>query len=803
MVKNRWGIRHAVCSTLLIVKKIQGVIFGLVVTLRVCSAASQEPLAKFLSLRVLDFPIPFCENSVKLDVARDHFVEIENDLPGRSEYNNLVRLFQKKNWFDYTASLGLFRKQFESSPLIEAVEFLDLQSEIERLNEKSEAGLQKVENKFRDLLILYPRSTLNPVLQASMANIYLRMGAYAKALGLYRVARQDSPFHSTSCTHLFGEAEANYLLGNFDESTQTFRAVLQKCESNRLQVAAKVRLVDIQREQSKDLKSIEKDYEKIREDNPTLVSRFHPELLYNLGEIKYRSKSFPSSTFYFNDFSRNVTDTHVCQPKLQKRLADLSRQNKKKNVEVIGLYLSVYEKYPKSDLGRFSRVHALLLDFASVSDAEAKRRLEIIDSELAAIRERGIRDYAAIEKGLAILDRKDDTGLEVLKPLRERLETVFSGELDNYIRTAFLDQVKGPFPEIASLSDKAKDKKVLEPLERAFTDWFSKTPDSERAELVYRSLIMTRFREAMESGNVKSALYKLERWKDSDLFQKKWVDSKTRKELGGQLANWWVRQPMGSTVSISKFFIDRSEGINNFFSPEGDALWVQVYMELNDTESLEKALKMRQKERAVAAKKSSEDARAQSAYSLILGRAFRLVKDFKQSEFYLNQVTSTELDFEKNVEKMKTFSSEGKAKEAIQLGLKTIEQKPANQIKEVLPLLRDAVVLGKAWNYSDSVSKIASKTLGEDKALVPFLTMKARALLEQGKFKDSYEGYLHAMKMDSDAKDIAETKFNMARCLIKLKDVESAKKEWEEVAALNDEFWSPLAANELKLLEKP
>jgi len=34
-----------------------------------------------------------------------------------------------------------------------------------------------------------------------------------------------------------------------------------------------------------------------------------------------------------------------------------------------------------------------------------------------------------------------------------------------------------------------------------------------------------------------------------------------------------------------------------------------------------------------------------------------------------------------------------------------------------------------------------------------------------------------------------------------MKDLEGAKKEWEQVALLKDKFWSPLAQNELKMLE--
>jgi len=785
------------------VKKIQRVILSFLITLRVCGGATQEPLSKFTALRVLDFPMPFCEASVRLEVAADHFVEIENDLPGRAEYNRLVRLYQKKNWFDFNAELAMFRGQFESSPLIEAVEFLALQSELERNPEKNDQTIKQIEKRFRDLLVLYPRSTLSPVLHASLANYHLKTGAYAKALGLYHSAREEYPFHSTSCIHLFGEAEANFLLGNFEEANRTLKSVLQKCQSNRLQIAAKVRQVDIQRAESQSLAKVEKEYEKIRTENPQLVSRFHPELLYNLGEIKYRSQNFPSSTFYFNDFARNITDVHVCQPQLQKRIADLNRHNKKKNAAVIGAYLSVFEKYPKSDVGRFSRVHALLLDFSSINDAEAKRRVEIIESEIQTMKEASLKKYANIEEGLALLEREGDSGLDLLKPLKERSAEIFQGELDTFIRQAVLKQVQEPRPQIANLNEKAKDKEIFEPLEKVYPNWFHNTPDAEKAELVYRGLIMERFADAIRSGNAKSAIHKLERWNNSDLFQKKWVDQKVRLQLGSQLAIWWLHQPVGTSQVFSKFFIDRTEMLTPFLKPEGEPLWVQASMELNDGVEMEKALKAVQKDRSIAGKKDRQEAMARSAYSLILGRAFRLAKDLKQSEYYLDQVIAPELDLDAKMEKMRTLSSAGRSREAVELGLKAYERKPKENGKEILPLLRDAVLEGKQWKYSDKVFKAAQKTFGNEDSIIPFLKMEGKALLEQGRNKESHELLSQALKRAPEAKDIAETRFNLAKCLLQLKDVEGAKKEWQEVASLKDEFWSPLAANELKLLEKP
>lgn len=729
-------------------------------------------------------------------------MEIENKLPGRTEFNALIQLYRRKNWVDLGSAIQSFRIQFESSPLVEAVDFLELQSDLDQISEPNENSLKKVENKFRELLILYPRSNLSPVLHASLANYYLRTGSYAKAEGLYHAAREQNPFHATSCTHLFGEAEANYLMRNFGESERYFRSVIQKCQSNRLQVAAQIRMIDIRREKGEALNIIEKEYEKIRTNNPTLISRFHPELIFNLGEIKYRSKIFPSSTFYFNDFSRSVTESHVCQPALQKRLADLSKHNKKRPNEVIGHYLSVYENYPKSDMGRFSRVHALLLDFTSITDAELKRRTDLIDSELVQIRDAYLKDFGSIEQGLAFLERKDEYGLDVLQPLKNRLENLFRGELDAFIRDRVLDQIRGPFPGFSALSDRAKDKQVLEPLERTYKEWFYQTPDAEKAELAYRIAILDRFNEAIQAGNGKSALAKLERWKRSELFNVKWLDSETRYQLGGALGTWWIQQAALGNQDFSKLFLEKRETLEGFFQPGVIALVVQANLDLNDLAGMEKSLKELPSQRSVAGKKSKAEEKAVSAYAFMLGRAFRIVREFQKSLFYLNQVSYPGLENISIREKIRTLTSAGKARDAIELGVRVLDRKPASPEKELLLDLRDAIVSGKQWKYSEKVFKAAKKAFGGDKSLVPFLTMEGKSLLEQGKWKASNDFYSQAIKIDPSAKDIAETRFNNARCLIGLKDVEAAKKEWQAVADLKDEFWSPLASNELKLLEK-
>jgi hypothetical protein len=56
------------------------------------------------------------------------------------------------------------------------------------------------------------------------------------------------------------------------------------------------------------------------------------------------------------------------------------------------------------------------------------------------------------------------------------------------------------------------------------------------------------------------------------------------------------------------------------------------------------------------------------------------------------------------------------------------------------------------------------------------------------------------LALDATAGEVPEARYRLGKCLLKTKKVQSAREEFEKLIQAKDEFWSPLARNELKLI---
>ena len=726
--------------------------------------------------------MPFCRASLNLELGSNSFVEIENELPGTSQYNQLIKLYSRKNWTDLKAGLSAFKAEFETSPLVEAVDFLELESQIEQLPKDDEANLKKAENRFRELLVLYPRSTLAPILAGTVAYFHLSQGNYAKALSLYKSSRELFPFHGSNCVFLLGEAGANYGIGNTEEAMRGFKTVAQKCPSGRLQLGAQVRLIDIERDQTKEPTQTIQKYEKLINQNPTVIPRIYPEALLNLGELKYRSKNFPSAGFYFQDYYRNSGEMHSCQPLYLKRLADLSLQQNKTTGEIVGNYLSVYEKYPKTEIGKFSRAIAYLIELPSVSDQESERRLEAINFEVQSLRDRDFKAFLEINRGLALLDRGEDAGLDALARSRNRFENLFKTDLEPYIRKKLLGIYKERVRHLEGIPDRAHDKILLEPLEETYPTWFKATPDEKVAKNLYQKLIQTRFRESLSGNSPKRALQKLERWKSSPLFQPDFLNSKLKTELSAELAGWWLKQKEKNPQGIASELLEKSKDFEGLLKPEGEALWFQAYQDLQ---------KPSQRNLSSLPKPGNPP----PPLAILMARAYRDSKQFSLSKSVLQKVVSAEWLPFKTIELMKTMIKSGESQDALTLGKRDVGKGSPDYQKEVLNLLKESVLKGKQWKASGSVLKLATHLKLPEKDLASFYFMDGRAFFEKGEYLNSKKQFEKSLISDPESELAAEAQFQLGHCLYRLQDREGAKKQWEQVAGLNNEFWSPLAKN--------
>src|SRR5262249_15633348 len=154
----------------------------------------------------------------------------------------------------------------------------------------------------RKLLLLYPKSTLVPIISANAAALNLRMENFQKALSFYESARQDFPFYNLHFEYQAGIGEATFGLHDFAAARHAFGQVLQKCQDTRSRMMAELRLADMDRIENKTIPL--KTYEKYAEKSPILVGRISPWVFFNAGEIKYSQGQYSSAKFYFNEYLR-------------------------------------------------------------------------------------------------------------------------------------------------------------------------------------------------------------------------------------------------------------------------------------------------------------------------------------------------------------------------------------------------------------------------------------------------------------------------------------------------------------------
>lgn len=745
-------------------------------------------LADYSKLALLDFPLEYCDVPIRLDVADNTFREIENQLPGKPLYNQLIRSYSRKKWDELTEGFVKFRAQYESSPLIEAVEFLDYQSQLEQSSLDGES-LKKLENRFRELLVLYPRSTLIPTIQGSLANTYLKSGAYSKALGLYQVALQEYPFHASTCVHQLGVAEANYLLGSYEDAQLAFKLVLQKCQANRLQVASRVRLIDIARAQGEVATVLTKKYETVNNENPTVISRYHPEVLFNLGEYQYRNKNYQSASFYFNDFQRSLTGVHTCQPRLQKRQADLSVHRNENQKQIVGNYLSVYEKFPKDDLAKFCRIHGLLIEYPEMEPAESERRKDIVLSMLSEMKNNQTRAFGEIELSLAMLEKGE---MSAIDPLSDQKNKIAESDSKNqwlaFVRKILLSQT-----QLAS---------NLQVLEKTYANWFQGTTDEEAVKSKFKEVITSEYIEALEMNRPKKALSKIDYFKQSPLFEPRMLDSKERKRLVSLFLEKWIVSESAHQKKYSDAVTSYQSELKNVLQEDYVPLLIRLQLERGDDKELQKLIASLLPVRPIASK-TKQNEMMPSAYAFVMGSALRQLRKFPESQKYLLRVTATDLQPQKNRELLQVFASLGKSEKGLEMGFQWLAKGQEKQPKEFLNIMREVLITGKAWKRTPQLVTEAQKLKLTETEMLPYQSLNARSLMEQGALSKAEAAYERVLEISPEGTESTENNFNLARVLLRLKNIDGAKKRLQVVVDRNDEFWSPLAKNELKMLESP
>jgi len=756
--------------------------------------------------KLIDVSLPFCDAPRAFDLSKETFVEIENDLPGKTAYNGIVSDYRARRWTDFDAKIRKFKKEYEASPLIEAIHFIELQAELERLvagDHEAEEEFKHLDQKFRELLVLYPKSSLLPTIELSFAKKCLESGRAQKALGIFREVREKYPFHTGHCFAMYGEAEAHFQLSHFSDANRTFQAINQKCANQKLKLGSKIRQIDGNQKLSSDPNSYEKNYEVIRDNDSALVSRFFPELVFNLGEMSYRSKKWDRALYFFNDFQRIVGNRHECHQKLKKRLADISLRKNKSLSMVSGQYLGVFEDGPKSDLGKFSRGVALLLDADQIGSGEFERRTKELEELTHQIKDREMNLNIRILRAVTLIDRKDMSEIADLKALKNSNPSFFDEALSSEIRRKLLVLQKEKGISQEGRSKKVREKNFWENTYSLFNDWFEKTPDQELFKELVSRQVFHDVSKSVSDSDFQMALRGIKIWSQSKLFERSLISSENLKKLISKISIAWLNQAPPKRKQIATWFVEDHEKLTRFFEPEGSFLWVQSALDLDHQENLKGRLKKWEEPRNLAQTRNVIETDYSSARHLILAKGFSRLGKYSLADDHFEQVKSPALKWIARLERVKNANQAKDYTKALDLGMSSLSSDKAENGKDYLPILKDSILLGRKWSYAERLFSFSRKMDLEQTEQLEILNVLGRSHLEMGQFPKAILNLENSIKMDPQQKSIAETKFYLAQALFKSGSKDQAKTIWNDIVAMKNDFWSPLAENEIKLLEKP
>lgn len=756
-------------------------------------------------LDLLDPVLPYCDIPKAFDSSHQTFVEIKNNLPGRSAYNNMILDYQRRQWPKLDSKIEKFRIEFESSPLREAVEFLAFQAELERLNSEDPDSLKHTEQHFRELLLLYPKSSLTSTVQVSLANFYLKNGNAQKSLGLFRELRRDFPFHPDQCHFMFGEAEAEYQLNGLVDSKRTYQAILQKCQSKKIKLGSEIRLLDIAGKENPKENQVN-SYEALRQKETALIQRFFPDLILNLGEAAYRGREYEQSLFYLNEFKRSVSGRHACEMKMLKRLADITMRKEKAASQILGKYLEVYELDPKSDLGKFSKVIALGYQGEEILKGEFERRDRTIKELIPQIQDKNFNLRARVLDSVVRLKRKKQESLEAINSLyllKNANPQFFRGELEAQIRKEII-QLQEQKPQMFSqLSPGAWDKWFWETTLRTHAEWFKGSTQEDLFKQTVSAQTLERAQRQLENGRNDDMVRNLRFWSETELFTVSLQDLKQKEELVGAILVSWMEQAQADQKKTSELISENESYLKKIFGAEGQTLWVKVALEKNKEKDLENALRPLRVPRKIAAVGQLKNEKVLSVKSLVLGQAFRRVNQISLSNKYLALVKSPEFKNMSVLEQMRNARDQKRFKTALQLGFSQLKLSSEKERMGYLEVMSDAVKSGKLWPLANRLYQISKdlKLESSEKALV--LGVLGRAKFEEKQFKEASSLLNEALVLDPEGRNTAEASFFLARSLSKSGDLNQAKQVLSQLKDKKDEFWSPLAETEMEILGEP
>lgn len=748
--------------------------------------------------QALDLPAPQCRGKAALDVSRDFFVELGNDIPGVTDYNELVRLFRRRLWSDFDSKVESFRKRNRDSPLLEAATFLEVQAGFDKVEENyGPPDPVAAEQRFRDALVRYPASTFVPAAYVAAANNWMQRGMFDKSLALYEEAREKFPVHPTACVVLLGVAEAKFQLNQFDASAHTFRLVQQKCRNPRLQVGAAVRLADLQFQRSP--KASEPLYLKALSLDRNRFNRFYPHALYNLGEILHRDGRHKNALFYYDEYLKQAPRDADCVPFALKRLGDIALAIGRSAKTVAGLYLVARDRAPGLDVGRYAFLRALFLELPDVPLPERERRLKLYEQEASRMEDKAMVARLRLERALALFESGDWHVVEELLTLDEGGEGAFKDKrVATFLRKATIAALDTEVDRVTKAgASGAPDKELLQLLERTYPKWLAGHPEAKVARTRFSNLVAENFARDLKAVEKKDdAFTRLSQWSQSSLWDTTTVGPKQKEATAKALFDAVYASADPEHISLT---VTRHEKLlRPLIPPSYGILWTAAAVALGDTDRLKQVTP--KGGRGPASLPQSLPAPVRDSGLLVTGRAYASQNKYEEADAVLQRVTKSPYRELALAERLKLYRTRKLWGKAFDVGLDLYRGSSKEKMPERLKELREIVEQGKLWGSAQQLPPLADKLELPASDRAQYHLLAGNGGFERGECRRAIESYERALALASTAAGHAEARYKLGKCLLSLRQPAAAKRVWEELVRGKDEFWSPMAANELKIL---
>lgn len=738
-------------------------------------------------------------------MSSEFFVELANKVEGISEYNSLIGYYQRKEWARLDQGVQSFLTTFETSPLREAVAYLRVQSNWDRLTpEASEDEVIEAERLMREVLLLYPKSALAPVLSTTYGSYQLRSGRIDKSLAVFSEARERYPFSELSCVFQSGIAESHFHLGHVEQATRSFEQILQKCENPRLRVGAKLRTAEMIQE--KDPKKAAKIFADVMDHNSQFVYQFFPDTLFNLGELRIRTGDLKSAKHFFSETIRHPDSLKSCSEVAYLRLGDIALKMKAPLQEVVGKYLEARENAPLSDIGRFAYVRALMLELDKMNPAERARRIKVTDEEANAISNREIQKEAYLEKGIALLQMGEELALPYLARYSEASKLSLKKEnVGTYIRNRVGEQLASTRKRFDRALSPEEISDRLKPYEVAYSAWIEGESTAPKAKSDVRQWIVDQVERTPTDAARANAI--LTRYAASPFYAKGMWDSANAAKLQSTILGALLQKGTAENAkATAQSYRDNWGDLKKWLGSRAAPVEFIIAHQLQDQDTLMRTVR-KGKTRGIASLEDTSvvlDPKWTPEYHLSVAQALLSTEQFKDAEKTIARISlkgqSPDFLDRYNATRVELYRRTSRYPTAFQLAWNRATLAPKD--KKVLRLQESLAVanLGKLWGQSEPLLRSSKKAGAEGKDLAPFEYFAGRASFEAGSFVKAIGHYQAALAADPESVDGPEARYRLGKAYWIRRDKTKAIAAWRELSTLQDPFWSPLAQNELKLV---